>query len=527
MKNAVKLLAAMHSIAPQIRRICTIAIAAVIGFSFIACDEQTNDNGTTTDTASFAGTWNKAPLQLIINGNNFTIKNNSADAYKGTLTFTGTETAGTISINVTHINHSGSWQEVEVAFADNGTYTAASNTFTISGLTVDGIALANGTWTKQSSGHSHSHSDTWSKDAAQHWKECSCGDKIEIANHSGNPCGVCGYNSGVVIPTVSYIINGSGVSFTATKNEATVGSANQTISNIITAIRADASNANVAIQFGDGTNVLDIGTYSVSFSNDLNNTWGNITISGKITSSSYVIDIGDVSVTSTADITSTYTTTEVSNRYAISISSYPSPGSLTIKSGTVSATGSGSANGISVSSGSTLTIDGGMVSVTNVNGNIGIYNRGTVIINNGNVSSMGNRAIYNVNNGTVTLNSGTVEAVSYIAIGNSDKGTITINGGTVQSTSMNAISNSEGGTVNVNNGTITRIVNEGALNMTGGTVTTSNTISPAISNLGGTVIISNGTVTAPNGGTAISNWYSGTVTITSPPAVITGAKEEM
>jgi len=188
MKNKFKLFVAMHSIA-------IIALISIIGFSFIACDEKTDDNETTVDTALFAGTWNKAPLQLIISGNNFTIKNNSVDTYKGTLTCTGTETAGTMSINVTHINHSGNWQGVEIAFTDSGTYTAASNTFTISGLTVDGIALANGIWTKQGSGHSHSYSDTWSKDATQHWKECSCGDKTQIANHSGNPC-VCGYTSG-------------------------------------------------------------------------------------------------------------------------------------------------------------------------------------------------------------------------------------------------------------------------------------------------------------------------------------------
>jgi len=45
------------------------------------------------------------------------------------------------------------------------------------------------------SSHTHSYNDTWSKDATQHWKECSCGDKTQIANHSGNPC-VCGYESG-------------------------------------------------------------------------------------------------------------------------------------------------------------------------------------------------------------------------------------------------------------------------------------------------------------------------------------------
>ena len=41
--------------------------------------------------------------------------------------------------------------------------------------------------------HTHSYSTTWSKDATQHWHECTCGDKTDIANHTGDPCTVCGY----------------------------------------------------------------------------------------------------------------------------------------------------------------------------------------------------------------------------------------------------------------------------------------------------------------------------------------------
>ena len=46
------------------------------------------------------------------------------------------------------------------------------------------------------SGHSHSYSITWSKNTTHHWHECSCGDKINVANHSGSPCIICGYDSG-------------------------------------------------------------------------------------------------------------------------------------------------------------------------------------------------------------------------------------------------------------------------------------------------------------------------------------------
>ena len=52
--------------------------------------------------------------------------------------------------------------------------------------------------------HSHSYSDTWSSDTAQHWHECECGEKSDIASHSGGTatcvskakCSVCGTEYG-------------------------------------------------------------------------------------------------------------------------------------------------------------------------------------------------------------------------------------------------------------------------------------------------------------------------------------------
>ena len=44
--------------------------------------------------------------------------------------------------------------------------------------------------------HTHSYAATWSMDTAQHWHECDCGDKKDIANHTGDPCTVCSYDSG-------------------------------------------------------------------------------------------------------------------------------------------------------------------------------------------------------------------------------------------------------------------------------------------------------------------------------------------
>jgi hypothetical protein len=44
--------------------------------------------------------------------------------------------------------------------------------------------------------HTHSYGSTWSSNSTQHYKQCSCGEKIDVENHVGNPCTVCGYNSG-------------------------------------------------------------------------------------------------------------------------------------------------------------------------------------------------------------------------------------------------------------------------------------------------------------------------------------------
>lgn len=37
--------------------------------------------------------------------------------------------------------------------------------------------------------HEHSYSDSWTTNATQHWKECDCGNKAELGNHTGNTTG--------------------------------------------------------------------------------------------------------------------------------------------------------------------------------------------------------------------------------------------------------------------------------------------------------------------------------------------------
>jgi hypothetical protein len=192
----------------------------------------------------------------------------------------------------------------------------------------------------------------------------------------------------------TYIITGSGTSFTAAKNGATVGTANQDIETVITAIRTDANGSNCTIQFGNGTNVLDLGIGNgdfqignVKFNND-GGTWGIVTITGKITSAnnSCTIRTNGPSVVSTADIANTHVS---------------------------------GGNAIYNTNAGTVTISGGTVSSNST----AILNRGTMTITGGTVSAK-NAAIYS-DNGTTTISGGTISSNTY-AIYISDTGTITI-----------------------------------------------------------------------------------------------------
>ena len=62
--------------------------------------------------------------------------------------------------------------------------------FTIIGFSMTACDDGNGNT------HTCSFSTTWSSNATTHYKQCSCGEKIDVENHVGNPCNVCGYNSG-------------------------------------------------------------------------------------------------------------------------------------------------------------------------------------------------------------------------------------------------------------------------------------------------------------------------------------------
>ena len=174
-------------------------------------------------------------------------------------------------------------------------------------------------------------------------------------------------------PPAPYIITGSGTSFTATRGGTAIPNASGvTIANLMTAIRAHAAGADITIQFGSGgSDVLDIGTATVTF-NNTGGIWGStITLTGSITGSNgsgYTILVSSgtpLSIISTANIEYT-----VGNWYAID---YSGTGTLTINGGTILRThaGNNTAYAVSVGINSNLIMTGGTIQSTS--GAVAIY----------------------------------------------------------------------------------------------------------------------------------------------------------
>jgi len=189
-----------------------------------------------------------------------------------------------------------------------------------------------------------------------------------------------------------YIITGNGTSFTATRNGATVGTAGQPIQTVINAIRTDAAGNARTIQFGNGTDVLNIESNSVSF-NNTGGTWGLVTLTGKITGSNTsstagtVVIANNVSIISSADIANSSSGRAIYNN---------STGTVSISGGTVSAT-----TGVAIRNNST-----GKITVSQASG-------ATTLITSANTNTaLG--TIYIVSSGTATatrleITGGTVE----------------------------------------------------------------------------------------------------------------------
>jgi hypothetical protein len=350
------------------------------------------------------------------------------------------------------------------------------------------------------------------------------GVETQICNHNASHHGVTR-----AIPKKFYIITGSGTAFTATRGDAAVGMEGQAIQSVIDAIRTDAD-GEAAIQFGDLTDTLNIGTASASF----NGAWSAVTLTGKITGSNpsttsgTIVTADSVSVTSTADIANTNTN---SNGMAVY---HNSTGAVTISGGTVQAitgnavysnstgkiTVSGTALVTSASGGygssSTIRLEGNGTAtdvrleitggtVENTSGNSSSYavgngTSGMVTISGGTISVTSGYAVSNSTTGTVTISGGTISATSGRAIHNQSQstGAVTISGGTISATTGVAVYNYSTGTITISGGTVSAITGQAVYNASTGKITVSGTAKVTSANTGG----AQGTIYISSGGTA-------------------------
>jgi hypothetical protein len=245
-----------------------------------------------------------------------------------------------------------------------------------------------------------------------------------------------------VAPGGTYVITGSGMSFTATNSGVIIGIGD--IQDVINAIRTHAAGANSTMEFGNGTSTLDIGEEYAWFYNSSNAKWGLVTLKGKITSArnQYTIQIGEVfdyygsiSVTSTADIKNTAERGPWDGGNAV----YIPRGYLSITGGTVSAT-----SGTAVDNGAgTVNITGGTVSATT----------GTAVFSLAGTTTVSGTAK------VTSANTDTRYGTIYIADGIDDYASLEMTGGTVENTSTgtgNAIRNDYTGVVSITGGTVSK-----------------------------------------------------------------------
>jgi len=297
-------------------------------------------------------------------------------------------------------------------------------------------------------------------------------------------------------PGATYIITGSGTSFTATKDGTTIGSG--AIQNVINAIRTHAPETKLTIQFGNG-NVLDIGTAYVDF-NNTGGMWGAVTLTGKIKSAVIDSTSGTISVGNPVSVTSM---AEIANSAESGVAIYHnSNATLTISGGTVSAT---SGYAVYNSTSGTVNISGGTISATSGYA-VCNFTTGKVNISGGTISATSGNAVYNYGaNGNVNISGGTVSAALGCALYNRHAlGEVTVSG-TAKVTSANT--NTAQGTVHLANEGWFQGIGRTSLDMQGGTVENTAT-GNAVYNDSYNYLFINGTVSAKAGCALYSNYFA-------------------
>ncbi|MCL2043081.1 MAG: hypothetical protein FWG89_02965 [Treponema sp.] len=293
----------------------------------------------------------------------------------------------------------------------------------------------------------------------------------------------CDSGGGSSVPD-PYIITGGPTAYNVIRGSQLIGEADLTLANALIAIRIHAAGAACTIQFGDGSEAMNIGPAAAVFNNSGDGTWGAITLRGSITGTYNAELIGiihitageNISITSTADITNTNTSDTPNRGRALSNSG---TGTVTIRGGTVH-----SEAGYTVSN----------------------FQAGVINISGGTVSS-GYRAALNNGEGELRISGGTVETTSDFTVVNNGAGPVNVTGGTVSSGSSTGLLNNSTGTIEISGGTVQAVGGRAVYNLNQGNIIVRGT---ALLTAGGTAA-NQGTIHIANGSDIVLQMIGGTV----------------
>jgi hypothetical protein len=268
----------------------------------------------------------------------------------------------------------------------------------------------------------------------------------------------------------TFIITGTvDPGFTAKRTagcKGTIGTADSAIADVIDAIKADADGANCTIQFGDGSDTLDVEGAQVLFANAAEDNWGHITLTGKITGNNSesaaanqgIIRINGPSATISGEGTSIANTGTNANYAKAVYFNSASPATLTITGGNFS-------------------IDTGYAIHNQDNGTIEISGNTTASASAN--SSSNSRAVSNQGSGTITITSGEFSGSSATNAGvvYNNTGTLNISNAKIRVASGIGVRNNTG-TININNCEISTTTSSvygvynfgGKMSITGGTI---------------------------------------------------------
>ena len=329
--------------------------------------------------------------------------------------------------------------------------------------------------------------DTWSRNAAQHWKECMCGYQSELANHSDNPCAACDYFAGTPAPGADLTAKLSWLETNAESDTAYLVEvdddmtiAPQTLSyngktGIIIALKGASADAGRAAG-GMGTErAITLTGNGTIFTIEAGVTlilMENITLSGNGTDNGVLIEVkenGKLIMKTGAKVTNGQ-----SGLWGGGVGVW---GTFTMDGGEISGNdgGSGHGGGVAVHDDGTFTMNGGIIKDNQSNFPTGgggggggvLVNSGTFTMNGGVISGneTDGRGGGVSNGGTFTMNGGEISGnQARYGGGVYASGTFTMKGGEI---SGNTSTGEGGGVIVSSNGTFIKTAEGGVIYGTG------------------------------------------------------------